>query len=80
LAAERAESLLGFEAHNTRRWHFGDTPNDMKAAEFAGATAVGLLTGIFSRDELANSSEAAEPIILDDLSDTSAVFAALGLH
>lgn len=80
LAAERAESLLGFEAQSTRRWHFGDTPNDMKAAEFAGATAVGLLTGIFSREELADSSQAAEPIILDDLSDTDGVFAALGLH
>jgi len=62
-----------------RRFHFGDTPNDIKAAEFAGATAIGLLTGVFTREELAESSKVESPIIFDDLSRTEEVLAALGL-
>ncbi len=35
-----------------RRFHVGDTPMDLQAAEGAGAQGVGVTTGIFSREEL----------------------------
>jgi phosphoglycolate phosphatase-like HAD superfamily hydrolase len=79
IARDRAEALLGFDSQKTRRFHFGDTPNDMKAAEYADATAIGLLTGIFSREQLADSSGTNNPIIFDDLSDTDSVLHSLGL-
>ena len=35
-----------------RRFHIGDTPMDLQAAEGAGAQGVGVTTGVFSREEL----------------------------
>ena len=78
IAANRTKEYLGVRAE--KRFHFGDTPADVKAAEFAGATAIGLLTGIFSKEELVASSKLDDPIIFDDLSDTAAVVRALGLE
>lgn len=38
------------------RYHVGDTPMDLQAADQAGARGVGVTTGIFSREELAEAS------------------------
>ena len=35
-----------------RRFHIGDTPMDLQAAEGAGAQGIGVTTGIFTREEL----------------------------
>ena len=79
IAAERCMVNFPNADLGDRRFHFGDTPNDVKAAEVAGATAIGLLTGIFSRRELAESSRLESPIIFDDLSRTDDVLKAMGL-
>ncbi len=57
--------------------HLGDTPFDCLAAAAAGATPVGVATGVHSRTDL----EGAVPgvVVLDDLSDTAAALRALGL-
>jgi HAD-hyrolase-like len=34
------------------RFHVGDTPMDLQAAEMAGAVGVGVTTGIYSKEEL----------------------------
>jgi len=61
--------------------HFGDTPNDVKAAAAAGAVPVGLATGAFSLDQLRATAEKLgvqrSAILLADLRDTKAVLAAL---
>eukprot|EP00204_Picochlorum_oklahomense_P003954 CAMPEP_0118802808 /NCGR_PEP_ID=MMETSP1161-20130426/12293_1 /TAXON_ID=249345 /ORGANISM="Picochlorum oklahomensis, Strain CCMP2329" /LENGTH=254 /DNA_ID=CAMNT_0006731159 /DNA_START=97 /DNA_END=861 /DNA_ORIENTATION=- len=54
-----------------RRFHVGDAPMDVMAAKHAGSHALGLLTGIFSRDDLSTANP--EAIILDDLCDTEKV-------
>ena len=79
LAAERAKEYLDFDVENGSRFHFGDTPMDIEAAERAGAVAVGLLTGIFSREQLVQSSKLDDPVIFDDLTDTESVMRTLGL-
>ena len=80
LAATRAGELVDLDVASARRFHFGDTPQDIEAAERSGATAVGLLTGIFSREQLVESSKLDDPIIFPDLTDTRAVMRALGLE
>jgi histidinol phosphatase-like enzyme len=40
----------------TARYHVGDTPMDLQAADGAGAQGVGVTTGIYSREKLAASS------------------------
>ena len=35
-----------------RRFHIGDTPMDLQAAEGAGAQGVGVTTGVYTREEL----------------------------
>ena len=47
------------------------------AAELAGAQAIGVTTGIFTRDHL--SSAATSCVVFDDLRDTEEVLAALGV-
>ena len=54
-----------------RRFHVGDAPMDVMAAGHAGSQALGLLTGIFSRDELSTANP--DAIILEDLCDTEKV-------
>jgi phosphoglycolate phosphatase len=62
--------------------HFGDTPNDVKAAASAGAVPVGLATGAFTLDQLRATAAAlgvqGTAVMLRDLKDTAAVLAALG--
>ena len=77
IAAKRVEDRFpGTKV--TARYHVGDTPYDIKAAEAAGATAIGVVTGTFSREELVQSSNGSA-IILDDLTDVGRFLASMGL-
>lgn len=65
------------------RCHFGDTPNDVRAAAFGGALAVGVTTGVFDRAELeddgATGAKAGRRVVFDGLEDTGEVLRACGL-
>ena len=65
------------------RCHFGDTPNDVRAAAFGGALAVGVTTGVFDRAELeddgATGAMAGRRVVFDGLEDTGEVLRACGL-
>jgi phosphoglycolate phosphatase-like HAD superfamily hydrolase len=64
----------------SRCCHIGDTPNDILAAAGAGATAIGVCTGTFSREQLQDALDSCScpGLILDDLSDLSKSLAAIG--
>jgi HAD superfamily hydrolase (TIGR01549 family) len=66
MAIERAESNHGFDAEGDV-FVIGDTPLDIKAGKGAGATTIGVATGVFSREEL--EKEGAD-YVLDDLTDS----------
>lgn len=64
-------------------FHVGDTPMDIQAALGAGSTAVGVATGIFSREQLdryKNDAPANSVVVLDSLEDLDAVLKVLRLH
>lgn len=52
---------------------------DIQAAIEAGATAVAVCTGIFTKEQLASVAPGQDVILLDSLEDTDAVMKALGL-
>jgi phosphoglycolate phosphatase len=52
----------------------GDTPNDVAAAQAGGARIIAVATG---KDSAANLSAAGADTVLPDLTDTSAVIAAI---
>jgi phosphoglycolate phosphatase-like HAD superfamily hydrolase len=60
-------------------YHVGDTPMDVMAAVGAGATAIGVTTGVYSRQQLEECGPADRVVVFDDLRDTASVLAALGL-
>ena len=51
IAIRRAGNLFNLDA-NTKKFHFGDALQDMRAAREAGVTPIGVTTGVFSADEL----------------------------
>lgn len=62
--------------------HFGDTPNDVKAAAASGAVAFAVTTGVFSKQDLTAHFTGLEPercVVFDGLEDTQAVLEACGL-
>ncbi|URE28063.1 haloacid dehalogenase-like hydrolase [Musa troglodytarum] len=77
IAADRAKELYpeGFDL----RVHVGDTPNDIKAAEYGGALAIGVCTGVFTEEELKKSS-CGSAIILSDLTDSKTFMNLLGIE
>ncbi|RWW76938.1 hypothetical protein BHE74_00014930, partial [Ensete ventricosum] len=77
IADDRAKELCpeGFDL----RVHVGDTPNDIKAAEYGGALAIGVCTGIFTEEELKKSS-CGSAIILSDLTDSKTFMNLLGIE
>ena len=78
IAAERCAAELGVEVGD--RFHVGDTPNDVIAAEYAGAVALGVTTGVFGKEELeAAAKEKENRVVLDGLNDLDAVLAAFKL-
>jgi phosphoglycolate phosphatase-like HAD superfamily hydrolase len=54
-AIERAGTLLGLPVAPSETVVVGDTPKDVTAALYAGAVAVAVATGHFTRDELAEA-------------------------
>ena len=75
IAAKRAEESLGSRV--AARFHIGDAPMDVAAAEAAGAQAVGVTTGIYTRQELQDAGRAA--VVLDGVADLPALQAVLNL-
>ena len=57
-------------ADNNQIFHFGDAPQDMRAAREAGVTPIGVATGIFSADEL---ESAGAYQVVPNLKDTAAI-------
>ncbi|XP_021746486.1 uncharacterized protein LOC110712348 isoform X2 [Chenopodium quinoa] len=76
IAAERAEKL--FPGKFDLRVHVGDAPNDIRAAEFGGALAIGVCTGIFGKEELDQASTEGA-VVLKNLSDCESFLNLLGL-
>jgi len=76
IAAKKATEILpgGISAH----YHIGDTPQDLYAAASAGASGVGVATGIFGREELEDCNTGG--VVLDGLSDVGSVLRTLGLE
>lgn len=62
-----------------RRFHVGDTPMDILAAVDAGAVAIAVATGIYTREQLEAVAPGKGVVVLDGLSDLDAVMTALGL-
>jgi phosphoglycolate phosphatase len=76
LARKRLEAAI--QGKTTGRcFHIGDAPNDVSAAHLAGAEAIGVTTGIFKREELLQAAPSC--VVLENLSATDQVLAALGL-
>ena len=73
IARERAEAMLGTEIDGARVVVIGDTPADMTCGCGIGARAIGVATGRYSVAQL----EAWGGTVFPDLSDTSAVVAAI---
>jgi phosphoglycolate phosphatase len=74
LARARAASAYGQDYDGQATVLVGDTPLDVEAALRSGARAVGVATGHSTADELAAAGADA---VLDDLSDTELVIAAV---
>ena len=81
--AARKAVAAGRLAAAHRIVHFGDTPNDIKAAAAAGALPVGLATGAFTLAELRRAAEEAgvgrSAVVIEGLKDTEGVLRAIGL-
>ena len=78
IAAQRCAEALGVEVG--ARFHVGDTPNDVIAAEYAGAVALGVTTGVFSKEALeASAADREKCVVLDGLHDLDAVLRAFQL-
>jgi phosphoglycolate phosphatase-like HAD superfamily hydrolase len=65
IAIRRAETA-GFRGDNI--FLFGDTVHDVKAGNHAGVEAIGVATGIYSREELIH---AGAKMVFDDLTDST---------
>ena len=74
-ARTRAQQRHGTEFPPERIYVLGDTPHDITCARAIGAVAVAIATGQYSHAQLA---EHAPDFLFDDLSDVTAVLAALG--
>ncbi|HEY5359443.1 MAG TPA: haloacid dehalogenase-like hydrolase [Streptosporangiaceae bacterium] len=74
VAQRHAAARYGEDFSGARTVLVGDTPLDVEAALVAGARAVGVATGGFSAEDLA---EAGAHAVLDDLSDTALALRAI---
>ena len=74
IAGRRARELFP-DDEVVDHWHVGDTPADVQAAVAGGASALGVCTGIFSREELLEANPMAT--VVADLSVTDAVLKVL---
>ena len=55
----------------------GDTPYDVKAAQAAGVTPVGVVTGVFSADDLQQAVP--ETVLVESFADVDAAMRVFGL-
>jgi phosphoglycolate phosphatase-like HAD superfamily hydrolase len=74
VARRKAAARYGSDFGGHATVLIGDTPHDVEAAAVAGARAVGVATGGFSANQLA---EAGADAVLPDLADTDRVIAAV---
>lgn len=72
VAQERARALLGREVPGEQMVIIGDTPADIHCGRALNVRAIGVATGRYSVDELAEHAPAA---VFDSLADTDAVMA-----
>ncbi len=69
IAIKKAETNFNFIfSHNV--YLFGDAPQDMKAAKDAGVIAIGVATGIYSKQQLA---DAGADMVLDNLTNAGTI-------
>jgi len=71
LAIRRAEKNFNFKFDNNV-FLFGDAPQDIKAAKDAGVQAIGVTTGIYSKEDLSKQNP---DYILEDLTDIKRILA-----
>ncbi|KAL3142771.1 hypothetical protein ABBQ38_003071 [Trebouxia sp. C0009 RCD-2024] len=76
IAAQKAEKHFPGVQWKAK-WHVGDTPMDIQAAQGGKAQALGVLTGVYSRQDLEGCG--AESITLENLQDVPAVLKAMNL-
>ena len=69
-ALARAKEKLGIDFPPNRVWIIGDTPHDIACAQAIGANSVGVATGSFPAEDLA---ECGATHVFRDLSDTQAL-------
>ena len=74
MRANEPRSPIGFNFDDGATVLLGDTPNDVAAAQASGARIIAVATGKDTATELA---EAGADTVLPDLTDTSAVLAAI---
>jgi phosphoglycolate phosphatase-like HAD superfamily hydrolase len=74
IARQRAEKAHGRDYEAGRTILIGDTPNDVIAARDSGARIIAVATG---KDSAADLSAAGAKTVLPDLTDTTAVLAAI---
>lgn len=79
VAAERCSSIHGSAGQFKARFHVGDTPMDVQAALAAGAQAIGVTTGIYTREELQEFGKPPQVVVFDSLKDINRVLSVLGL-
>ena len=70
IALERAREMLGIDLVGDRLVVIGDTPADIRCGESIGARAIGVATGRYTVDELAEHGAYA---VFETLADTDAV-------
>ncbi|MES2523689.1 MAG: HAD family hydrolase [Gemmatimonadota bacterium] len=74
VAQRRAREILGIEMHGERMVIIGDTPFDIHCGRALGVRAIGVATGRYGVDELAEHAPAA---VFPTLEDTDAVVGAI---
>ncbi len=70
IAQKRASELLGIDLAGNRLVVIGDTPADIRCGESIGARAIGVATGRYTVEELAEHGAYA---VFETLADTDAV-------
>lgn len=77
LAIKKAERYFSFTNNHKNVFLFGDAPQDMKAGKVGGAVTIGVITGIFTKEQL---KKAGADFILENLRDKSKVLTILSLN